>query len=381
METTELVPIQPDEPRMKQLVTWDEFRDQAEKLKATAETLTVTNSAQVAEMKLARVTRLTIKNLRVAITKKHQELKSGILEEGRRIDAGKNELLRILEPLEDRLLLQETFAEREQTRIQEEKRAARAAELAPYFTSSESGWLRKVLDDAKAAKAGWPEWAKGEPDVAVLTDDQYATLLRDSISVHTARVEREQAEKVAVEAARKAEAERIEAQRIENEKLRKEAAEREVERKAAEIEQARLRKQIEDERKVAKAKSDAEAARLRSEKLAAIAKIEAQAKKAHDVEIEAHDAALRAERDARAKIEAEIAARKAEEARIEAEANRAAELAALAPDKEKILAYANAVWNVPVPAMTTSKSSKLTEEIISNLERFVAYVRNEANNL
>src|SRR5688572_22665268 len=102
MSNMEIVTLEcPDLSKMKQLVVWDDYKQQAEKLKATAETLTVTNVSQVAEMKLARATRLTIKDLRVAITHKHKELKAGVLEEGRKIDAGKNELLKVLEPLEE----------------------------------------------------------------------------------------------------------------------------------------------------------------------------------------------------------------------------------------------------------------------------------------
>jgi len=351
--TLELAPVQPGEPRMKQLVSWDEYREQAEKLKTTAETLTVTNVSQVAEMKLARVTRLTIKNLRVAITKRHTELKSGILEEGRKIDAGKNELLKILEPLEERLLLQETFAEREQTRILEEKRTTRLTELTPFLLSP------PVID------------------IALLTDENYAALLRDSIAVHNARIERERAEQAAAEAARKAEAERIEAQRIENERLKKEAAERAAELQAAAIERDRLAKQIEDERKIAQIKVDEEAARVRTEKLAVAAKAEAQARK----DREAAEAVLRAEREARAKVEAEIAARKAAEAQAEAAAKQAAEAAALAPDKEKIMAYTAALMNVPIPAMSNPKSEKLIADIRLNLHRFIGYIQSEANNL
>src|SRR6185295_8630917 len=150
------------EARMKQLVVWDDFKSQAEKLKTTAETLTVTDVSQVAEMKLARATRLTIKNLRIAIVHKHRELKESVLEESRKIDGGKNELLKILEPLEERLLLQETFAERETERIRTGVRESRTAELSPYLSAP------VVID------------------LADLTEENYSALLRDSIAAHTA---------------------------------------------------------------------------------------------------------------------------------------------------------------------------------------------------
>jgi len=320
---------------MKQLIVWDDFKSQAEKLKTTAETLTVTDVSQVAEMKLARATRLTIKNLRVAITHKHRELKESVLEESRKIDAGKNELLRILEPLEERLLLQETFAERETERIRIEVRQSRTTELGPYLSAP-------VIID-----------------LADLTDAEYSGLLKDSIATHTAKLERLRLECEAAEAVRKAEADRIEAQRAENERLKKEAAEREAARKAAEIARDRLEKQLADERKSAQAKLEAEANRLKAEKLALVAK--------------ANEAVAKLEREAKAardKLAAEqLAVRLAEEK------------AALAPDKEKILEFSKRLWETPRPITQTDRGGRVIANIGANLERLCAYIQNEANNL
>jgi hypothetical protein len=333
-------------PEMKQLIVWDDFRQQAEKLKATAETLTVTSVDQVPEMKLARATRLTIKNLRIAITKRHQELKASVLEQGRKIDGGKNELLKILEPLEERLLLQETFAERETERIRTGVRQSRTAELTPYLTAP-------VIID-----------------LAVLTDAEYSGLLRDYIASHAAKIEREKAELQAIETAKRVEAERLEAQRIENEKLRALTQAQEAAARAAQIERLRLEKQIADERKAAQAKADAEANRLKAEKLAAIAKVEAAAR----AEQEKATAILRAEKEKAAKIEAEI---KAQQLAIKL----AEEKANLAPEREKILAFSASLWNLSRPEMTTDKGSKLLADVTLNLERLCAYIQNQANNL
>lgn len=342
----EIVDTLPGETRMKQLVVWDDFKSQAEKLKTTAETLTVTDVNQVAEMKLARATRLTIKNLRIAIVHKHRELKESVLEESRKIDGGKNELLKILEPLEERLLLQETFAERETERIKTEKHASRILELAPYMT----GQVIFNLTD--------------------LTDEEYSKVLQDTIAAHTARLEREKAEREAIVAAQKAEAERLEAQRLENEKLRKEAATQQAAIQAAAIEKQRLEKQISDERKAAQAKADAEANRLKAEKLAAIAKVEAAAR----AEQEKATAILRAEKEKAAKIEA--AARAEQLAQKQAE-----EKAKLAPEREKILKFSQSLWELPRPEMTTDKGLKLLLDVTQNLERLCAYIQNQANNL
>jgi len=200
--STELVaPVQPGEPRMKQLVVWDDFRAEAIRLRATAETLTVTSSSQVAEMKLARATRLTIKNLRVAISKKHTELKASVLEEGRKIDAGKNELLKILEPLEDRLLLQENFAEREAARLKAEKHNERVKQITPYLPSP------PIIDLAEMSEGDFNAALESAKSV-------YEHNLAQAKREHEARVE-----------AARIEQERAQAQRIENEKLRAQLAE------------------------------------------------------------------------------------------------------------------------------------------------------------
>lgn len=69
----ELAPVQAGEPPQKQILPFDHFKAELEKLKATAETLTVTSIDDKAGMKLARATRLTFRELRVSITHRHKE--------------------------------------------------------------------------------------------------------------------------------------------------------------------------------------------------------------------------------------------------------------------------------------------------------------------
>ncbi len=161
-ETLELAPPQEGEAPMKQLAPFDHFRAQAEKLKVTAETLTVTDINDRAGMALARTTRLALKEVRVAVTHRHTELKAGILAEGQKLDAGKRELLALIEPLESRLKDQEEFIERETASIAQEKREARAAELAPYLSGPVS------------------------IDLGTMTDEAYAGLLSDSRGLYEA---------------------------------------------------------------------------------------------------------------------------------------------------------------------------------------------------
>jgi len=323
--TTEVeivAPVAPGDPHMKQIVVWDDFRAEANRLKATAETLTVTNVSQVAEMKLARATRLTIKNLRVAITKKHTELKASVLEEGRKIDAGKNELLKILEPLEDRLLLQENFAEREAARLKAEKHNARVAQLNPYLSSP-------VI-------------------IAEMSEEDFAAALESAKSVHEHKLAQAKKEQEAREEAARQEQQRIAAQRIENERLRAELAEQ---------------KRIADE---AAAKIRAEREEIAALQRKALEQAAAVAKKAED------------ERKAlQARIDAEIA----EQKKKEDEERKAAEAALLAPDQQKLKAYAMALWEVPQPKVASERGKQAALDIRRNLERFIAYIENAAQDL
>ena len=190
MNTTELelAPVQPDEPPMRQLAPFDQFRAQAEKLKVTAETLTVTDINDKAGTKLARATRLELREVRIAIDKRRKELGEHHLRETQRINADAKVLREMIEPLEARLQDQEDFIERETARIQDEKRTTRAAELAPFLSGPVS------------------------VDLGVMTDEAYAGLLSDSKGLHAAKLEREAKEK-AEAAAAKEEAERISAEK------------------------------------------------------------------------------------------------------------------------------------------------------------------------
>lgn len=417
-ETTDelqLAPEQPGEAPMKQLAPYDEFKTKIESLKKTAETITVTDIAQTAEMKIARTTRLAIKDIRIAITHRHKELKENILVEGRKIDAGKNELLAVLEPLELRLKDQEEFIEKETARIQAEKRIARTAEISPFLQSAPL------------------------VDLGVVKDDAYAYMLQDAKDAHSARLAREQKERDETAAKIKAEAEERERIRMENERLKQEAIEAEKKAKAEREEAEKARKEAEEKARVereeaaatlkaaqAKAEQDAkaerEAYRKREEQLAAAAKrereiAEAAAKKQRE-EIEAKARAERETAEAEAKKELEAAAKEnarlakiaeeqrqkaataareareakeaqekqaaAQRAKEEAERKRIAdEAAALAksPDKEKLLAFAETIWALKLPALTTDEGNTVMQSLEANIKKLGTWIETKANEL
>lgn len=430
----QLAPEEPGEPPMKQLAPYDEFKTKIENIRKTAESITVTDISQTSEMKIARTTRLALKDIRIAITHRHKELKEGILVEGRKIDAGKNELLAVLEPLELRLKDQEEFIERETARIQAEKRIARIAEITPYLS------------------------APLAIDLGVILDDRYAAMLADAKSAHAAKLEREQREKEeAIErerveklsrarsielaplvrfitvkldnlgamnedeyaailsnsqTAQKAEADAIESQRVENERLKKEAQEREAAAKQL-AEERRLAAEREKAERLAYEKQVREAqekARKEREELQAKADAEAKAaREAARIEREAAELKARQEREEAAKENARLAkiaeeqrqkasesARIAREAKEKAEREEAqrqaeaeaekkriadeAEAKAKAPQKEKLKDFAMSVRRESLGLLASSNIAHV-KEISEGVERFAKWIEKKAAEL
>jgi hypothetical protein len=273
---------------------WNDFRAKAEALKFTAETLTVTSVHDSAGMKLARATRLSLREIRIAIEHKRKELGEYHLRQSQAINADAKMLKDLIEPLEARLEEQEKFVEREDARLRAETQSARSAECAPLLTGPLA------------------------VDLGSMPSDEYASLLQDLKDAHAARLDREH--RAAEEAAAKVKADAEERERMlrENAQLRAEAEARETEaRKERQLMQQEARAQAEKERQ---------------ERAAIQAKADA-------------------ERKAREAAEAVIAAQKADEAKRHADSVRIARRAAAAPDREKLLAYGLALMNVNPPLM------------------------------
>jgi fused signal recognition particle receptor len=285
------------------------FETQFTDLKTTAETLTVTDRSQVAEMKKAREIRLSLKAIRVAIEKKRKELGEDALRQKQAIDALAKNYKDQIEPLEERLEQQEKFAEM----LEAKERAER-------------------LNQRRAIMSEFAEVVSVGDEVADMSQDSFDMLKNGAAAKLAAlQAEREKAEqdRIAKEQAEKAEQERI---RVENEKLK--------------AEQARIEAEREAERKAA-------AAELAKQQAEAEAKLKAERAERERIEREA-----KAEADRLAKIEADrIAAEKAEQARIDAE-KRAAELA---PTKNKIKSFAETLKALQIPVSKTENEAVNTK--------------------
>lgn len=189
---------------------WSQFRAKAEALKTTAETLTVTSLDDKANMRLARQTRLSLREIRLGLTATHKELKAEALKTCNELDREKRELLALIEPLEERMKYMEDFEERVEAEARSQRQHQREDLLKPY--NVDMGMFANLGDMSEA------QW---EAALAAAQDMHRR-------AQEAAEIERQQADE---RARRQAEIE------AENAKLRAEAAERDREQAA---ERARL---------------------------------------------------------------------------------------------------------------------------------------------
>lgn len=87
-----------------------------------AKAIVVTSETQTADMQMARVGRLFLRDKRIAVEKVRKELKEQALREGKAIDGIANILKALIVPIEEHLGQQEKFVEIQQAKIAEQKR-------------------------------------------------------------------------------------------------------------------------------------------------------------------------------------------------------------------------------------------------------------------
>ena len=339
------------------LTAFQGFYQSADEWRAKALSIQITRPDQIREMKLARETRLALREIRIKADKRRKEMKEDSLRRGKAIDGAFNMLAHAIEPLERHLLEQEQFI----IRMEEERKAK----------------LKIEREDALRPFADVSLYQLGEMDEATFNQ-----LLETNRLGYAARQE----------AARKAEAERIERERIDaEERARREAAEAaerarikaENERLKAEREAAEIAAKAEREAAQAEARRIAEETRKEREAIEAKARAEREAIEAKaKAEREAAAAQARKEREAREAAEAELRAKQEAEARAKAEQEAAARAAATAPDRDKLDALAQAIRAIPLPKLTTHAANKEIEELIhSQVVKFAAWIENQKTKL
>ena len=335
-------------------------------------TIKVTDATQVREMKLARESRLALKEIRVIAEKNRTRLKEDSLRRGRAIDSVYNTLEALVKPLEAQLKEQEEFVKRQEEQRKARIKAEREEALRPFGVNTAFYQL------AEMPEADW------------------AALFNSAVAAHKAAkeaAEKAEAERTAKEQAETAERERI---RQENERLRQEA---EAAQKAANAERERLlaeqraiEEQARKEREAIEANAKTELAKQKAEadRLAAIAAAKALAEKQaaeaqRKAEQAAADAKAKVEREAREKAEAEARRlREAQEALKQVEALKlkqeaeAKAKAARAPDREKIAALGTAILAIKMPEVSTPEGQAALAVVKEQFTRFAKWVTDKS---
>ena len=268
-----------------------QYEQIADEWKAKAKAIVVTDRNQVTEMAMAKTARIKFSNMRIELEKSRKAIGDPAYRKYKAVNAVAKYLQTLIKPIEDHLKLQEDFVKNDDARIAAEK---------------------KVEDERMI-----------------------------------------EAERIAKEKADEKERERL---RVENENLQAKA-------EALEEEMRLEREKASEEKQALEAKAEKEKQKLRDDADAELLKVEAKNRKeakvrerALDIERQKADSERRAlearariASEAKEKLEREVKAK--DDARIKEDAQREKERAEAlkAPDKEKYVAYVNALLHVTPP--------------------------------
>lgn len=267
------------------------FMNKMATIEADAKAILVTDISQKDEMKKARELRLTLKDMRVESENVRKSLKEDSLKRGKLIDGLAKIVKDTIVPIEEYLELQEKFAENLEKQRIESQNAERLAKISAFAD---------------------PELYNYKE----MSEEVFNALVKQLEDAHIAKLEaQKKAEEARIEAERLAK-EEAEKNRIELEKLKKENEERAEQERLAKIESDR----IEAER-LAKEKAEREEAQRKID--------------------EANAEAERARKELADKEEAE---RKSKQEAAEAERQ-----AKLAPEKDKLFAWAEKIKSIESP--------------------------------
>lgn len=318
-------------------------------LKEEYEGLTISGIDDREGYKRVSEARKILKGERVGITKDAKQLRDGANKFCSTVIARERELIKIIEPLEEKLYDQEKAIDDEKERLEaeaEKKEADRVQDRVNQLAK-----FNQAIDFFEAKN---------------ISDEAFNELLNQARIDDAQEQEKKQLE-----------AKRLEDERIEQERLGKIEAER-IANERAELEKQRLaQEKREAELKAEQAKVKAEQEAKEKEIRLAQEKLEAD-KKAHEEKLRkeqeekdriARDEQVRIETEARIKRESEEKA-----AREKAEAERKA---ALAPDKEKLLDYSKSLRQFIVdhqPSIASDEAKAVVQAAEKRLNEICNYI-------
>lgn len=391
------------------------FFKSAQEILLKSRGIVVTDVSQKLETKLARECRLALRAVRVEAEKAKKAMKEESLRRGKAIDGFYNILLHLTETEEARLDEQEKFAERQEQARKAKLKTDREEALKPFEINTSFYRLDEMPEDAfaqllentKAAHGAKIEAARKAEEDRIAAEnarlkeqarirEENARLKREADEREAAaKVERERVEKEKEEAARaaKKELDRREAMAADERRKHEETA-AEIRRiaeenaakikaesdKAAKVLAEKNRKEREAAEAKAKAERDAIEAKARAEREAieATAREERTRRNLEQVRLEQEANAARAARD---KLAAEVKAREDAEKAALAVEQAAARKAAAAPDKDKLMTYANSIRAMELPTLSDARAVALVNLIDSQREKFALWIEDKAGAL
>ena len=308
----------------KQVVVYDITDAAIAKMEDLYMGLTVAGPDDEAGFKAVHKARKVVKSHRVSVEKRRKELKADALAWGRKVDGEANRIKDLLKPIESHLTAQEKIVTDEKER--QEKEAARLFQEKIDGRMNQLAQLNAPLPYQTVATMSDEEFE------ATLTITEGQWKAEQSRIAEEKRIEAER--KAAEDAARKAEDERLEKIRAEQEK-----------------QMAEIRAQQE--------KIDAENAKLKAEK----DRIEREELKKQM----AKEALEIAQREAKEAFERE---KKEAEEKAAAEKAEAERVAALLPDKERVIAWVELMRDsIPKrPAIKDNTIAKLVVECLDEIK-------------
>ena len=296
-----------------------------------AKSIVVVDEKQTAEMGMARVGRLFLRDKRTDIEKARKELKEQSLREGKAIDGIANVLKGLIQPIEKYLDEQEHFVEVREEKRKEERKKERVKEVL-------SLGLEPDMYDLKNA-----------------SEENYQSL----IIGRKLEIQKKIDEEKRAEEERKKEVEEQKRIRLENERLKKEA-------ELKEKQLARERAEAEAERKKIEEKN-------MQERNAQIAKAKEEHDKIEKQLAKEKEAKENLEREYQLKVEAEEATRR----QLEEEEEQKQQ----APDKEKLLSLLRQLQDIVIPELRNNKAKHVLSEVLIKITHVIEYIETETKKL
>lgn len=376
----------------------------------------VTDATQVTMIRHARELRLKLREQRVAADKVREQLKAESLRRGKAID-GVFALLKFkVEPIEERLLAAEQFAERAEQARKDKLREERSKVLIEMgedpklyaIADMEQPKFEQLVEGIRAQRDAAAARAKKEADDRAAKEKADAEE-RERIRLENEQLKRQASEREAkrlaewklggerhdilvrlelislgdIDIARtgaltdqefdnwvkrltiaKTEREAAEKRAAENVRKLKEAEEK-TQREIAEI-RRKQKENEESERREREASEKAEAEKRRIE--------DAERQRKHEREMAEIKQRADAEAAERKRVADELEKRQAEEKRIAAESKAKADREAAAPDREKLEAMAAQIRALQLPPLQTDNAKTLARTFATQRNKFADWL-------